>query len=257
MTALWPPPSAPRPQPASPRPRPRSRLPRRLSRAACTCAAVVAVAVPIALVAPVGQDGTRVRPADHDLTRMAGSAATTNAVSGQVHAAVRPSAPARGSRWTWPLDRLEVVRPFDPPLVRWGSGHRGVDLRAATEAPVRAVGAGVVVFAGELAGRGVVSVQHGALRTTYEPVAATVAAGDRVNPGEVIGTLAAAPGSGHCPSDACLHLGLRSGTAYLDPMLLFRPVRVRLLPSRRAAMGPSTPKGEDPTRSAGGPRGDL
>jgi murein DD-endopeptidase MepM/ murein hydrolase activator NlpD len=139
-------------------------------------------------------------------------------------------APAR-SRWVWPLDRLVVVRPYDPPAVRWGAGHRGIDLAAAHGSVVRTAGAGVVAFAGAVAGRGVVSVQHGRWRTTYEPVVTTVATGAAVRAGEPIGTLApVADGTGHCAPTPCLHLGLRAGPTYLDPMLLFRPARVRLLP---------------------------
>jgi murein DD-endopeptidase MepM/ murein hydrolase activator NlpD len=78
-------------------------------------------------------------------------------------------------------------------------------------------------------GRPVVSLDHtGGLRTTYEPVDRSVAAGQQVARGSPIGTL----GAGHagCPREACLHWGLRRGETYLDPMRLLRPVRVRLLP---------------------------
>jgi murein DD-endopeptidase MepM/ murein hydrolase activator NlpD len=75
----------------------------------------------------------------------------------------------------------------------------------------------------------VVSVDHaGGLRTTYEPVEASVGAGASVARGSPIGTLTA--GHGGCPVAACLHWGLRRGEAYLDPMLLLRPPRIRLLP---------------------------
>ncbi|HKR50236.1 MAG TPA: M23 family metallopeptidase, partial [Pseudonocardiaceae bacterium] len=82
----------------------------------------------------------------------------------------------------WPLPgRPAVVREFQAPTSPFGPGHRGVDLAAVAGAPVLAAGAGTVVFAGTVAGRGVVSVDHpGGLRTTYEPVLPTVTAGDRV-----------------------------------------------------------------------------
>ena len=86
-----------------------------------------------------------------------------------------------------------------------------------------AAGPGRVVFAGPVAGRGVVSVSHGDLRTTYEPV---VPVGDVVQGGEVVGVLA----PGHLPCGECLHWGLRRGEHYLDPLRLLRPARVRLLP---------------------------
>lgn len=117
----------------------------------------------------------------------------------------------------WPLPgAIEVVRPFDPPAERWGAGHRGVDLAAAAGSPVLAAAGGTVTYAQSLAGRGVVVVEHGATRTTYEPVTAAVAVGTRVAAGTRIGTLEA----GHCRPADCLHWGWRRGETYLDPMLL-------------------------------------
>ena len=95
--------------------------------------------------------------------------------------------------------------------------------------PVLASGNGVVAFAGRVAGRPVVSIEHAnGLRTTYEPVDPSVGAGQPVARGSPIGTLA----SGHagCPAGACLHWGARRGETYLDPLALLRPPRIRLLP---------------------------
>jgi murein DD-endopeptidase MepM/ murein hydrolase activator NlpD len=128
-----------------------------------------------------------------------------------------------------PVDgRLRVVSRFDPPEVRWGSGHRGVDLATAVGAPVRAAAPGVVAFAARLAGRGVVVVRHGELRTTYEPVASSVAVGARVDAGDTIGVLEAT--GSHCWAEPCLHWGLLRGTRYLDPLALLGLAPVRLLP---------------------------
>lgn len=123
-----------------------------------------------------------------------------------------------------------ILNPFAPPANRYGAGHRGVDLAAAPGSSVQAAGPGVVVFAGALAGRGVVSIEHdGGLRTTYEPVTAGVAAGTRIAAGEPIGTLE--PGHAGCAPGSCLHWGARlPDEVYLDPMSLLRPWRVRLLP---------------------------
>ncbi len=69
--------------------------------------------------------------------------------------------------------------------------------------------AGTVAFAGRVAGRGVVSVDHpGGLRTTYEPVAARVSRGDGSRRGTVAGPARAAAPS-HCLPATCLHWGLR------------------------------------------------
>ncbi len=139
-----------------------------------------------------------------------------------------PPAPARG---VWPLaPRPEVVRPFDPPASTYAAGHRGADLRGRVGQGVRAALAGEVVFAARLAGRGVVVVSHGATRTTYEPVRASVHRGDHVDAGEVLGSLEWS--GSHCLPVACLHWGLRRGETYLDPLLLVGagPQPVRLLP---------------------------
>ncbi|MFJ5923603.1 M23 family metallopeptidase [Kitasatospora sp. NPDC092948] len=133
----------------------------------------------------------------------------------------------------WPVGgRSALFRRFDPPPERWAAGHRGVDLAAPPGAVVRAAAAGVVTFAGEVAGRPVVVVTHPGsgtppLRTTYLPVAGSVPVGTAVSAGDPIGELTA--GSGHCPVD-CLHWGLLRGTRYLDPLALFGTGRARLLP---------------------------
>jgi hypothetical protein len=114
-------------------------------------------------------------------------------------------APARPA-YAWPISPAQVVRGFDPPAQPWLPGHRGVDLAAAPLTVVHAAGAGRVVYAGVLAGRGVVSVEHtGGLRTTYEPVTPLVAAGDLIALGAPVGALQA--GHPGCPVAACLHWG--------------------------------------------------
>ena len=138
------------------------------------------------------------------------------------------STPAPGEG-VWPLSpEPGVVFAFDPPTSRWGPGHRGVDLAGSVGQPVRAAQAGSVSFAGRIAGRGVVVVTHGAVRTTYEPVAATVAVGDEVGAGDPIGRLELL--GSHCLPRACLHWGLLRGATYLDPLTLVGAGPVRLLP---------------------------
>jgi hypothetical protein len=142
------------------------------------------------------------------------------------------AAAAAAVEWTWPLRTgggpPEVGRRFDPPAHRYGSGHRGVDLVAEPASPVVSAGAGRISYAGFIAGRGVVVVVHGALRTTYEPVTPAVGVGDDVAAGEVIGTLDARHAG--CRAAACLHWGLRRGDTYLDPLSLVGAGPVRLLP---------------------------
>ena len=129
----------------------------------------------------------------------------------------------------WPLQpEPDVVHAFDPPDSPYGTGHRGVDLLGTVGQPVVAALPGSVTFAGSLAGRGVVVVDHGATRTTYEPVAATVVVGTPVAAGARVGTLELA--GSHCFPRACLHWGWIEGETYLDPLRLVGAGPVRLLP---------------------------
>ena len=151
--------------------------------------------------------------------------------------AAQPTAAAAGAAWTAPMaGTLVVTRPFEPPPTPFAAGHRGVDLGGTPWSPVLAAGDGVVVFAGMVAGRPLVSIDHaGGLRTTYEPVQPSVSAGQRVPRGSPIGTLSA--GHTGCPREACLHWGLRRGETYLDPMSLLEIPRIRLLPPAAAPSG--------------------
>jgi murein DD-endopeptidase MepM/ murein hydrolase activator NlpD len=141
--------------------------------------------------------------------------------------------PAPDARYAPPLaGHPAVVRGFAPPASRYGAGHLGVDLSAASGDAVLAAGAGTVRFAGMVAGRGVVVLQHpDGVSTEYEPLGPVVRSGDTVSLGQPIGRLSGThPG---CPSPRCLHWGARRGGSYLDPMLLLRPLGVvRLLPWR-------------------------
>lgn len=139
------------------------------------------------------------------------------------------AAAVRAGPADWPLQpRPEVVRGFEPPPKRWLPGHRGVDLLGTPGQPVLAPVAGTVTYAGALGGRGVVVLSHGATRTTYEPVRASVRIGAAVPAGAPIGRLSAA--GSHCVPRACLHWGLIRGTEYLDPLSLAGGAPVRLLP---------------------------
>jgi murein DD-endopeptidase MepM/ murein hydrolase activator NlpD len=123
-----------------------------------------------------------------------------------------------------------VVTPFRAPSHPYGPGHRGVDLGGAPDGPVLAARDGTVVFAGPVGGRDLVSVLHDdGLRTTYEPVLPVVETGAVIRAGEVIGLLR--PGHAGCAGQVCLHWGVRRDrNEYLDPLVLLRPPRVRLLP---------------------------
>jgi murein DD-endopeptidase MepM/ murein hydrolase activator NlpD len=148
--------------------------------------------------------------------------------------AYAPAAGADNSRLEWPLrPRPAVLRTFDAPSPNWNRGHRGVDLAGVPGQPVYAAGAGTVVFAGELAGRTLVSIAHpGGLRTTYEPMRPSVRAGQLVDAGAVIGELTA--GHAGCSAAACLHWGAMWGAAsradYVNPLGLLATTPIRLKP---------------------------
>lgn len=154
---------------------------------------------------------------------------------------------ADGHRFAWPLrPRPPVVAGFHAPSPNWQPGHRGVDLGGAPGQPVHAAGPGTVVFAGELAGRSLVSIAHpGGLRTSYEPVGPAVRRGQAVRRGTVVGHLMA--GHPGCAAPACLHWGAMWGPAaradYVDPLGLLASTPIRLKPVRRYRRVPVRPAG--------------
>ena len=67
------------------------------------------------------------------------------------------------------------------------------------------------------------------VRTTNEPVRATVKTGVKVAAGEVVGVVE--PTGSHCTTP-CLHWGLRRADVYLDPLSLLPPWLLHRGPSR-------------------------
>ncbi|GAA1240267.1 hypothetical protein GCM10009676_26460 [Prauserella halophila] len=193
-----------RPAPEAPGGRARAVTP----AAALTPALTPAVATVVALLMVATPPAPTPAPAPRSATTVAGAGTAVGAAA----------QPAADVTFAWPLDpQPGVVRPFDAPDSEYGPGHRGVDLAAAAGQPVLAAAGGRVVHAGDLAGRGVVSIEHpDGLRTTYEPLSVQVDEGDRVRAGLPIGTVAR--GHDDCAAAACLHWGLRRGERYLDPV---------------------------------------
>jgi peptidase M23-like protein len=151
--------------------------------------------------------------------------------------------PPTADLWRWPLRPVpEVIRGFTPPLHPWGAGHRGVDLAGRPGQPIHTAGTGRVFYAGQIAGRGVIAISHGTLKTTYLPVRPSVHRGQHLLAGTRIGTLQhPTPHCGHRP---CLHWGLLRNGTYQDPLELVRP-QIRLLPH-----WPTLPPAhKDPVRS--------
>ncbi len=151
---------------------------------------------------------------------------------------------APAEQGVWPLAPRPPIRArFDPPAAPWAAGHRGVDLGGQPGQVVLAALPGTVRFAGSVAGKPVVVLDHGTTRTTYEPVAGLVEVGDAVPAGAAVGRLVAV--GSHCAPATCLHLGWirNADNTYLDPLLLLGVGPVRLYPwdGRRAGSPHITP----------------
>lgn len=156
-------------------------------------------------------------------------AAVALALVSAMPAGAAPGAPEdRLEGWRWPVSPVRIVAPFVAPAHEYGPGHRGIDLAAPVGAEVTAPASGVVAFAGSVAGRPVVTVDHGdGLVSTLEPVRASVAIGVAVRVGAVVGIVDA---GGHTPEGA-IHFGVREYGEYINPALLLDDVpRAVLLP---------------------------
>jgi murein DD-endopeptidase MepM/ murein hydrolase activator NlpD len=140
-----------------------------------------------------------------------------------------PLGPAPSSRaaWSWPVPTPHVVvRQYLAPATRYGPGHRGIDLRAPVGTPVTAPDDGTVLFAGRVVDRGVLSIDHGDVRSSFEPVRSLVRPGEHVSRGEVVAVVSA-PGPTH-PAGV-LHLGARVRDGYVSPLLFLGGLRRAVL----------------------------
>lgn len=152
-------------------------------------------------------------------------------------ATLLPTTSARGAiadTWSWPVaPPWRIERDYVAPPTPYGVGHRGIDLAATLHTPVVAPAPGVVLFAGTVVDRGVISIDHGnGVTSSFEPVTADVIAGQRVGTGEIIGSVS---GLHSAPSGACLclHMGTRINGEYISPMAFLSAIeRAVLLPWR-------------------------
>ncbi len=138
-----------------------------------------------------------------------------------------------------PVD-APVVDGFALPDGPYGAGNRGLEYATAPGTPVRAIGDGLVVFAGPVAGNRAVTVLHpDGLRSSYSYLAEiVVAVGVHVTIGQPLG-----------PAGGRLHLGVRSGGTYLDPAALFTPTGVHLVPVEGGPYGSGYGNESPATRS--------
>jgi len=101
-----------------------------------------------------------------------------------------------------------VTDPFRAPACPYCAGNRGLEYHVGTNAQVRAVEAGVVTWAGAIAGTRYVVVRHAnGWRTTYGHLSESgLSTGDRIARHSIVGTA----------SDS-FYFGLRVGEQYRDP----------------------------------------
>ena len=115
-----------------------------------------------------------------------------------------------------PEGPADIVRSFAP--VGKYAGHWGIDIALPEGSEVRALGEGVVTFAGSVAGRLSVTVDHGgSVRTSYSYLARiTTSEGRQVDRGTRLGV------SGAHGDVGAVHVSLRIGARYIDPLSLGR-----------------------------------
>jgi murein DD-endopeptidase MepM/ murein hydrolase activator NlpD len=130
--------------------------------------------------------------------------------------------------WRWPITSVRISRGWTAPAHEYGAGHRGIDLAAPVGTPALAPAPGAVAFAGTVAGRGVITIDHGGgWVTTLEPVSAQLAPGTIVAVGD---TVARVGTGGHAEVDS-VHFGVRYDGIYVNPLLLLGGIpRAVLLP---------------------------
>jgi murein DD-endopeptidase MepM/ murein hydrolase activator NlpD len=126
------------------------------------------------------------------------------------------------------LRGFRIAAPYVAPAHEYGPGHRGIDLEPRDGAGVRSPASGVVAFSGAVAGRGILTIDHGGgLVTTLEPIASDLRPGDAIGRGQDVGGIAA---GGHS-APGTIHFGVRLNGSYINPMRLLGGVpRAVLLP---------------------------
>jgi Peptidase family M23 len=135
---------------------------------------------------------------------------------------VEPLGAATG--WVRPVPG-PVTRGFDPPPAPYAAGHRGVDFAAGDGAIVVAIGDGVVEFAGRVAYANHVVVRHdNGWRTSVSYVRdIVVREGERVAAGTPIARCCSSADPSHGMHGPAIHVALRIGDDYADPLSLFSP----------------------------------
>lgn len=137
-----------------------------------------------------------------------------------------PSVDLADRGWVWPAASFSVEAPYAAPEHDYAPGHRGIDLRLRGELALVAPAGGVVAFSGDVAGRGILTIDHGdGLVTTLEPVESPLSPGSPVERGETVAVLAL---GGHS-EPGTVHFGVRWRGEYINPLLLLGGIRRAIL----------------------------
>ena len=121
-----------------------------------------------------------------------------------------------------------VIDPFRAPECARCAGNRGIEYAVPANAVVRSGLRGEVVFVGMVANVRYVVVRASAdprVRVTYGGLAdVVVVQGEELRRGDALGTMGEsdARGSGDARGTARLHLGVRVGDEYMDPLVVAR-----------------------------------
>ena len=131
--------------------------------------------------------------------------------------------------WQWPVHPVVIARSFEAPASAYGPGHRGIDLRAPAGSLIYAPVDARVSFAGQVAGRGVLTLvpdtPGSEWAASFDAIETHLRIGELVSAGAPVGV--AVP-SAHC---SCLHLGVRWRGEYVSPLLVLGVIpRAVLLP---------------------------
>lgn len=164
-----------------------------MKRAVAAQAALLVIAL---AVVPLGSGAASAQ--DHDTT-------------GQPNPIVLYSAPLQ----------TQVVDPFRPPAHIGASGNRGLEYGSSDNQVVAAAADGLVAFAGPVAGRKVITIQHDdGIRTTYTGLLEIwVVEGMTVN-----------RHAGIAIASSGFHFGARILDHYLDPQILIDASAVEFVP---------------------------
>jgi murein DD-endopeptidase MepM/ murein hydrolase activator NlpD len=149
------------------------------------------------------------------------SALSANTSNGKTKAGSAPAYPSlgRGSMLAWPIQG-PIASPYGArvhPVFKTKSFNSGIDIRAASGAPVKAAGPGEVLFEGWLRGFGqVVIIDHGRnISTVYAHLSSSrVKERDAVEEGTVIGTV----GNTGTSEGYSLHFEVRVGESAKNPL---------------------------------------